>query len=223
MNEVNDSNTPLELTLDQVRDSMLGYVAQGNAGHYQIGRLYNYVVDNELAVKGGYASAQLFFSEHVKALSQATLSMYGSVAQEFSEPVCVAYGMIKLSTLLTYEKVTKVRLPEGDPGHASIEVPLEDGTVQRRPFADCSLEDLKRALKHKRTADKEPVPAGEAARVQFLKDSVLRHFKEDKRVRVDARVHRGKTLVSMKDVPLAELERFAEALLEGMQPVRAAG
>src|SRR5688572_30566412 len=115
MNEVNDSNTTPELTLDQVRDSMLGYVAQGNAGHYQIGRLYNYVVTNDLAVKGGYESAQLFFSEHVKALSQSTLSLYGSVAKEFSEPVCVAYGMSKLSALLTYEKVTKVRLPEGDP------------------------------------------------------------------------------------------------------------
>jgi hypothetical protein len=223
MNEVNDSNATPELTLNQVRDSMLGYVAQGNAGHYQIGRLYNYVVANDLAVKGGYASAQLFFSEHVKALSQSTLSLYGSVAKEFSEPVCVAYGMIKLSTLLTYEKLAKLQLPEGDPGHTSIEVPLEDGAVRRMPFADCTLEDLKRALKHKRTTDKEPVPAGEAARVQFLKDSVTRHFKENAHVRVDARVHRGKTLVSMKDVPLAELERFAEALLDSLQPVRAVG
>jgi hypothetical protein len=223
MNEVNDSNATPELTLDQVRDSILGYVAQGNAGHYQIGRLYNYVVAKDLAGKGGYASAQLFFSEHVKVLSQATLSLYGSVAKEFSEPVCVAYGMTKLGTLLTYEKVAKLQLPEGDPGHTTIEVPLEDGAVQRMPFADCTLEEMKRALKHKRTSDKEPVPAGEAARVQFLQDSVMRHFKENARVRVNARVHRGKTLVSMQDVPLAELERFAEALLDGMQPVRAVG
>jgi hypothetical protein len=223
MNETNESNATLDLTLEQVRDTILGYVAQGNAGHHHIGKLYNHVVATELAQKSGYASAQVFFSEHVKALSQATLSLYGTVAKEFSEPVCVAYGMNKLGALLTYEKLTKLKLPEGDPGSTSIDVPGEDGAMQRMPFADCTLEDLKRALQHKRTSAKEPVPVGEAARVQFLRDSVLRHFKGNARVRVNARVHRGKTLVSMQDVPLSELERFAEALLDGMQPVRAVG
>ncbi|HEX8826314.1 MAG TPA: hypothetical protein VF794_40790 [Archangium sp.] len=223
MNAMNASNATSELTLEQVRESILGYVAQGNAGHYHIGRLYNQVVSNKLAEKGGYTSAQLFFSQHVKALSQATLSLYGTVSQEFSEPLCVAYGMSKLGALLTYEKLTEIPLPEGDPGRTSIEVPRQDGSVQRMPFADCSLEELKLALKHKRATAKVPVPAGEAARVQFLRDSLMKHFQENARVRVNARVHRGKTLLSVQDVPLADLERFAEALLDGMQPVRAVG
>ena len=39
-----------ELTLEQVRDSILNYLEQGNAGHYGIGRLYNYTVDNKLGI-----------------------------------------------------------------------------------------------------------------------------------------------------------------------------
>jgi hypothetical protein len=221
MEATNGSDT-FALTLQQVCDSILRYVAQGNAGHYNIGRLYNYVVDNGLAEKNGFESALEFFNQKVKVLSQATLSLYGAVSKEFPEPICVAYGMTKLGALLTYEKLTSAQLPEGDPGSAPIEVPQEGGGVQRKAFADCTQDELKLALKHKRTPAPVPVPNVDAARVQFLSDSLARHFKENTRVRVNARVHRGKTLVSMQDVPLAELERFAEALLDGMHPVRTA-
>jgi hypothetical protein len=223
MEATNGSSTTFALTLKQVCDSILNYVAQGNAGHYNIGRLYNYVVDNGLAEKNGFKSAREFFSQQVKALSQATLSLYGAVSKEFPESICVAYGMTNLGALLTYEKLTGVQLPEGDPGSAPIEVPQESGAVQQKPFSDCTLEELKLALKHKRTPARASVSSMDAARVQFLSDSLARHFKENARVRVNARVHRGKTLVSMQDVPLAELERFAEALLDGLQPVRAVG
>lgn len=222
MDETKGSNTPLALTLEQVRDSISGYLAQGHSGHYNIGKLYRYVVANNLAATGGYDSAQDFFSQNFKALSKATLSLYGTVSQEFSEPICVAYGMTHLGTLLTYENLSGVKLPEGDPGSVPIEVPGEDGVVQRKPFADCSQDELRLALKHKRKPI-EPVPAVDAARVQFLSESVARYFSENSRVRVNSRVHRGKTLVTMQDVPLSELERFAEALLDGMQPVRAVG
>jgi hypothetical protein len=221
MDETKGSDT-LELTLEQVRDSILGYLAQGHSGHYNIGRLYRYVVDNKLADTGGYASAQDFFSQNFRTLSKATLSLYGTVSQEFSEPICVAYGMTNLGALLTYEKLTGVQLPEGDPGSVLIEVPGEDEVVQRKPFADCTLEDMRLALRHKRKPV-VPVPAVDAARVQFLSESVARYFSGNSRVRVNSRVHRGKTMVTMQDVPLAELERFAEALLDGMQPVRAVG
>ena len=223
MEETKGSNTTSALTLEQARDSMLSYVAQGHAGHYNIGQLYNYVVDNGLAEKNGFESAQQFFSQQVKALSQATLSLYGTVSREFSEPVCVAYGMTNLGALLTYEKLLGVKLPEGDPGRAPIEVPREDGTVEQKSFADCTLEELKRALKHKRAPASTSVPTVDAARVQFLRDSLLKHFAKSARVRVNARVHRGKTLLTVQDVPLSELERLAEALLDGMQPVRAVG
>ncbi|QRN98846.1 hypothetical protein JRI60_07395 [Archangium violaceum] len=222
MQDTNGSDTLSTLTLEQAKDSILAYVAQGNSGHYNIGRLYNHIVDNDLARKSGYDSAQEFFSQHVKVLSKATLSLYGTVSREFSEPICVAYGMTLLGTLLTYEKAAGLRLPEGDPGQVPIEVPVEGGTVQSKPFADCSLDELKLALKHKRVPA-TPVSSSDAARVQFLRDSLMKHFAKSSRVSVSARVHRGKTLLSVQDVPLAELERFAEALLDGMQPVRAVG
>jgi hypothetical protein len=223
MDETKGSNTPFAQTLEQVRDAILGYLAQGHSGQYHIGRLYRQIVANKLAEKGGYNSAQEFFSQHFKALSKATLSLYGTVSEEFSEPICVAYGMTSLGALLTYENLTQVQLPEGDPGGTPIDVPGEDGVVQRKPFADCSLEELRLALRHKRKPARVPVPDGDAARVQFLSDSLARYFAENSRVRVHSRVHRGKTLVSMQDVPLSELERFAEALLDSLQPVRAVG
>lgn len=223
MEGTNNSNTTPALTLEQVRDSILGHVARGSSGQYAIGQLYNYAVDNRLAEKSGFKSAREFFSKYVKALSQSTLSLYGTVSREFPETVCVMYGMSNLGALLTYETLTGAQLPEGDPGNTLIDVPLEDGAVQRKPFADCSLEELKLALKHKRTPAAVPVSTVDSARVQFLRDSLVRHFTANSRVRVNARVHRGKTLVSVQDVPLSELERFAEALLDGMQPVRAVG
>jgi hypothetical protein len=223
MGEMKEVDATSGQTLEQVRDAILGYLAQGHSGHYNIGRLYRQVIANKLAEKGGYNSAQEFFSQHFKALSKATLSLYGTVSEEFSEPICVAYGMTNLGALLTYEKLTNVQLPEGDPGSTPIEVPDEDGVVQRKAFADCTLEELRLALKHKRTPARVPVPAVDAARVQALGESLARYFPQNSRVRVSSSVHRGKTLVSMQNVPLSELERFAEALLDGMQPVRAVG
>lgn len=93
MSETNGSGTSVMMTLQQVRESILGYVAQGNAGHFHIGRLYNHTVENKLAEKEGFDSAQQFFSQHIKALSQAMLSRCGTVAREFTEQACGKYGV----------------------------------------------------------------------------------------------------------------------------------
>jgi hypothetical protein len=221
MEAKNGSNDLANMTLEQARDSILDYLRKGNAGHYQIGRRYNHIVTHKLAEKNGYDSTQAFFSQHVKALSQSTLSLYGAVAGEFDEESCVKYGVNKLGILLTYQKATQLPLPEGDPGNMSIAVPQEDGAVQQKPFAECTVEELKQAMKHRRAAAKVPVSTQDEARVQFLRDSLAKYFTEKSRVSVNARVHRDRTLLTVQDIPLAELERLAEAILDAIPPLRA--
>ena len=225
MAQTNESNTLPELTLEQVRDSILDYLAQGNAGHYNIGRLYNYTVDNKLAEKNGYPSAQQFFSQHITALSQATLTRYGTVAREFTEEACRKYGVTNLITLRTYEAAASLQPSSGDPGPTPIEVPQEGGGVVHKPFAECSVEELKLAVKNKRQDSQPPLPTTDEARVDLMRESLSRYFAQGARVQLKTSVQRGKTLVTIQGVPLEQMERLMEALMDGLmpQPVRAVG
>ena len=57
-----------------------GLLAQEHSNHHRIGQLYNYIVDNRLAEKAGFKDARAYLSQEVAALSQASLSTYGAVA-----------------------------------------------------------------------------------------------------------------------------------------------
>jgi tRNA(Ile)-lysidine synthase TilS/MesJ len=218
MIDANGSNTQIELTLVQVRDSIRSYLIQGNAGHYSIGRLYNYTVTNELAEKEGFASAQEFFSQNFKELAQSTLSRYGAVARQFSEESCRKYGVAKLASLSTYAKVADLQIASGDVGGMPIDVPQGSGAVVSKPFAECSLEDLSQAVKHKRNPSKATMSPPDAARVDFMRESFSRHFAQGARVQLKTSVQGGKTLLTIQGVPLDDMEKLAEALLDGLQP-----
>jgi len=222
MEQTNESNTPPELTLEQVRDSILSYLEQGNTGHYSIGRLYNYTVDNKLAEKNKYDSAQQYFSQHIKTLSQSTLSRYGAVAREFTEEACTKYGVMNLTTLRTYVAAADIQATSDDPGATPIDVPREDGHVVRKPFAECTMEELKLAVKSKRKPSRATMPTTDVARVEFMRESLSRHFAKGTRVQFKTNLKGGKTFLTIQGVPLEEVERLMEALLDGiMPPVRA--
>jgi len=226
MAKTNESNTTPTLTLDQVRDSILKHLEQGNVGHYRIGQLYNYTVDTRLAEKNGYDSAQLFFNQQIKALSQATLTRYGAVAREFTEAACAKYGVTNLSTLRTYVTVAKLQLTRDDPGSTPIDVPQKEGGAPvRKSFSECSLEELRMAVKHKRTPSQETQPASDTARVELMRESLSRHFAKGARVQLKTSSNRGKTVVTIQGVPLEDMERLMEALMDGLMspPVRAVG
>ncbi|MFY0564652.1 hypothetical protein ACN28E_12425 [Archangium lansingense] len=223
--ETNASSNLLTLTLEQVRDAILAHLKEGNAGHYNIGRLYNYVVDNKLAEQKNYDSAQVYFTQHIQELSQSTLSRYGAVAREFSEEACRTHGVMKLYTLRTYAKQADIQPTVGDPGLTPIDVPQEDGTVEQKSFAECSLDELRQAAKHMRKPSRPTMPATDAARIQFMRDSFSRHFAQGGRVQLKTSVQKGETLLTIQGVPLAQVERLMEALLDGFQPqpMRAVG
>jgi hypothetical protein len=227
MEEQNEgSTTTSALTLQQALDSIFGYLKQGNAGHYKIGQLYNYIVSNELAEKNGYESAQQFFSQHVKALSQATLTRYGAVAREFTEESCSKHGVMKLTTLRTYVQLANIQPVSGDPGTTPIDVPQkEGGLVVRKLFSECSVEELKLAVKGKRQPSRATLPTSDETRITLMRESLSRHFAKGARVQLKTSVKRGDTLVTIQGVPLAEMERLMEALMDGLMPapVRAVG
>jgi hypothetical protein len=90
-------------------------------------------------------------------------------------------------------------------------VPQKDGTVKERPFAECTVEKLKLAVKHKRTPPK-PLPEEATARVDSYRGALDRHYPKDSHIRVSARVERGKVLISLRDIPDEQLSTLIKAL-----------
>lgn len=222
--ETNSSSRFSGWTLEQARDAILAHLKEGNAGHYNIGCLYNYIVDNKLAEEK-YESAQAYFSQHIQELSQSTLTRYGAVAREFTEEACREHGVMKLHTLRAYTKAANIKPTAGEPGLTPVEVPGEGEAVTQKPFAECGLEELRQAVKHKRKPSQADIPSTDAARLQFMRESFSRHFAKGARVELKTSVQRGKTLLTIQGVPLEDVERLMEALMEGVQPqlVRATG
>lgn len=203
----------LDLSLEQVQERVLKLVEQGHASAYQIGRLYNYVVDSKLAQTGGFKDALDFFRQRVKVLSQAALSRNGAVARMFPEEAALKYGVSNLYTLLTYVKLASLTVLYSEPGPTPVVVPQDDGPPVTRPFAECTVDDLQRAVKHKRTPP-VPMPEEDVARVQRYRDSLMRHFPEKLGIRVDARSHLGELLITLRDIPEPQMKRLAAALAE---------
>lgn len=205
----------VDMTLDQIRDTINSLARQGSVANYQIGTLYNRVVEKRLAEVAGHKSAQEYFSKNVKALSQSSLSNYGAVARKFTEAVCTQYGMGNLRELLRYEEAAGTFIPV-DPGPVSIDVPQEDGKVVVKPFSECSVDELERATRGKRAVPKLRVPVKDQARLLFLADSITTQFEGVATVRFSSRSKGGKTLINLQDVPMTELGRLTQAILDGM-------
>ncbi len=205
------------MTLEQARDAILALAAQQHTNHYRIGLIYNYVVEHQLAEKHAKKSAQEYFNEHVKTLSQTLLSICGAVAHAFSEEACQRFGVYNLKALMSYAKAAGLKLSKDDPGPTPILVPHEDGTFEQKAFKACSVEEINLAARHKRAPAATTPSEEEQARIQALRDSVSRHFaKDSSRTRVNSRVYMGTTYVTLQDVPVAELERLAEAVVDGI-------
>lgn len=217
----NQSLTTLHITLAEVRERVVHMVGQGNADAYQLGWLYNYVVDRELAQQGGYKDAADFFHKEVKVVSQSTLTIHGAVARAFTATACVKYGVHALYALLAYEKVARIEADGNEPGPTLVQVPQEDGTVAPKPFEQCTVDELKRAAKHLR-APPQPLPSTVTARVELYRGALDKHFTADNHIRVSARVERGQVLLSLKDIPEAQVPALIEALKDSLAPARTA-
>ena len=205
-----------EPSLDEIANHMNGLIQAGQKSQWELGVLYNHIVDRKLAEFAGYKSAQQFFSQNIKALGQSTLSNYGTVAKNFSDVQCEQFGMTNLRNLLRYAEATGLQLDRTNPGPTPIEFPGDDGKMYTSAFANCTIDMLERATKAKRAPVSVRVPIPDAARLLFIEDSLIKNFTGIGQVRITSHSKEGKTFVNLSDVPMAELERLLLALRQGL-------
>jgi hypothetical protein len=213
----------VDMTLDEATSTMSGLAQQGSTAAHKMGTIYNLVVQRKLAELAGYKSALEYFSKHVKAVSKSTLITYGVVAQSFTETVCTQYGVYRLRALLRYLEATSTVMG-ADPGPLVIDVPQDDGKVLKKTFAECSVDEVERATRAKKTPPPARVPVPDKARLLFFEDSIFRTFEGVAPVRFTAQNEEGKTLLNLQGVPMSEVPRLIEALQQGLdaQPSLAA-
>jgi hypothetical protein len=179
------------------------------------------VVDNRLAEKAGYKDARDSFSQHLADLSQSALSMYGAVAKAFSEPVARRFGVTCLYLLLTYKDAVDLEVNHEDPGPTLIEVPDDKGQVMSKPFGDCTVEQMRRALQHKRKpGTTKPLPPEAEVLAEQYREAVTGSFPKGVRVKVLVRNEKGKAVLDFKGIPLEQVSQFAAALTGQLPPVR---
>ena len=212
-----------DMTLEQATVTMAALVRQGSTAAHQIGTLYNYVVQRRLADLAGYKSAQEYFSKQVKALSKSTLINYGMVARSFTEEVCTQYGVYHLRALLRYTEASGAVLGP-DPGTLLIDLPQENDTVVKKPFAECSVDEVERAARAKKAPPAVSVPIADRARLLFMEHSLFQNFQGVAEVRFTSQSQEGRTLLNLQGVPMSEVPRLIQALQEGLdaQPSLAA-
>jgi hypothetical protein len=216
------SNTITEgMTLEQVRVAMLQLLREENSHQHRMGQYYNYVVDNRLAEKAGYKDARDYFSQHLADLSQPALSMYGAVAKAFSEPVTKRFGVTCLSLLLTYKEAADIEVDHEDPGGTLIEVPDDKGLVASKPFGECSVDQMRRALQRKRKpASSKPLPPEAEMLAEQYREAAAGRFPKGARVKVLVRNEKGKAVLDFKGIPLEQVNQLVAVLTGELPPVR---
>lgn len=222
MSTKKSSNNPYQgLTREQVLDMMRELLAQEARNHFHVGLLYNYVVESDLLKGTGYKTALDFFCKNIQEVSRSALATYGAVARDFNQEVCARFGMTRLQLLLTYKKAAQIELNHDEPSGTFIMVPGENDELTPTLFANCSVEDLRKALAHLRSPSSEkPIPPEERGLYDQYREGVTGRFSKGSSVRVLMRNQEGKGLITFKDIPVFEVDKLVEALLDLLHPVR---
>jgi hypothetical protein len=199
------------LTLTQSRELLAWHTARVNAELYRIGRICNEAVSDELR-------------QQLQTISQSELRRACIVARKFTEADCMKYGVRRLVLLANYAEKYKYPWNEQEPGSTIIMVPAEEGPPLPKPFAECSDEELGRALNPPRQPLKSkpplaPPPRSDAHCVQLLRDGVQKRFPKRSRAQVCASTRDGRLQLTLKRISVAELDLLAGAILESLAPL----
>ena len=207
------------LTREQVLDTMRKLVAEETRNQVQMGLLYNYLVDSKLLKDTKHKSALDYICENIQEVSRPTLLRYGAVTRVFTQQVCAESGMTRLRLLLSYKEAKKLELNYAEPGGTFIQVPDKEGEVKPKLFAHCSVEDLRQALAHLRTSAITPVPVEERELVDRYREAITRSFPQGTVVKVQLRNEKGSAVVDVKGIPVRQMDKLAEALVDHLYPV----
>jgi len=221
MNETPSIPNPYQAltTREQVLDAMRKLLAEEARNHVLMGLLYNYLVDSKLLEGTQYKNALDYICDNIQDISRTQLLTYGLVTRVFTQQVCTDFGMTRLRLLLTYKEATKIELNYAEPGGTFIQVPDEHGEVKPKLFAHCSVEKLREALTHLRKSDITPVPAEERELVDRYREAITRSFPQGTVVRVQLRNQNGSAVVDLKGIPVRQMDKLAEALVDQLYPV----
>lgn len=219
MTETNGSEVESSLTMEGARELLQQHIARLNAEQYQIGRIFNEVVDKRLSGVGTYKSAMKRLGPAIKSLSEKDVRRAQAAARRFSEAVFVKYGVRRLSTLVQYGKRLRREWKDGEPGQMLMWVPGEDGYLKETPFPECSPEEVGRAVSNSLPQEAIPVPRLDEYCVHLLREGIHKRFSEDSSVRVRAVAREGRMHVTLKDVSVMELKMLAHAILDSIVPM----
>ena len=162
--------------LDNECAAILKLLGDEEDQHFQIGVHYNRIVDGKLYKDGGFKSASELVSRRLGGISASTLALYGVIAKAFDEEWATKYGSVILGELLVYAKAMGTKLPSGDPGQVPIKVP-DGSSTKEKPFAECSLRELRAALQKLRLPRQQPrLPQEDKAKLDGLEKVLERQF-----------------------------------------------
>jgi hypothetical protein len=210
------------LSTAQALDTMRQLVKDETRNHVLMGLLYNYLVDSKLLEGSDFKSPLDFICDNIQEVSRITLLNYSAVARAFSQEVCAQFGITRLRALLTYKDATKIELNPEEPGGTFILVPDKKGEVKPKLFADCSVEDMRQALKHLRQATPAtPFPPEDRALVDAYRAAVTKRLPRGSPVRVQLNRHKGQSVMELRLIPLTQVNQLLEALMDMLGTVHA--
>jgi hypothetical protein len=202
------------LTAEQVVDTMRQLTKDETRNHILMGLLYIYLVDSKLLEGTKYKNPMDFLCSNVEEVSRTALMDYSAVARVFTEQVASRYGMSRLRLLLSYKDATKLEINPEEPGSASILVPDKKGQVSPKLFENCSVEDLRQALKYlKESTPGTPFPPEDRAMVDGYRAAILRSMPQGSPVRVVLDRHKDESVMEIRAIPLTQVDKLIEGLM----------
>jgi hypothetical protein len=200
-----------DLTFEAAVQQLHELLRNERAAQWKIGQLYNYIVDNKLAEQNGYRYTREFFAQEFRNVGQTMLTLYGTVARALDEQVTQKYGVTLLGKLLTYVKEADLEPVTGDPAEVVVLVPLPDGKIVDKRFADCTREDLTKAIKALR-APPVILPGGDVELIERLQNTLTQTLGEHTHAAIKGAWNNSETEVSLLHVPLVQLRAVLRAL-----------
>jgi hypothetical protein len=126
--------------VEELNESLQRLASRESSICYRMGLKYN-----ELRQLLGQEKAEALIENDPK-LSFTGVVLYGKVAERFSEPDTIAYGIEKIVQLLEYAELNGITLGKTDPGATEISILQEEGRWKRYAFRDCAVDELKQTV-----------------------------------------------------------------------------
>jgi len=202
--------------LDEIEKEAKALIASTDREDYQLGTLWNELVDRGWTKMAKSGSPRDWWTQHVPAAVDVRMAkLLGRLARTFTKDVVERYHATTLDLYLRYCEQEGVA-PAADPGNHILRIPQGDHYVGK-PFQTCTREDLRAALRAApRAPKKEPraLPANERAFLTRAQSRLAPLFEGHPEAALSAHL-RGATVVYVLSAG-SDILRAAAAALAGL-------